>query len=451
VTIVSPDFRPRAWQNSGMTRDPAERRIMPALVTGFGLLLVVLLVWGWIAVKSMRFVETDASRFVSEQQATARLIGEVQSEEGDLSAVFYALATRQDGDRDALLKRIDTLESNLRHTIEMGGALGSSPRWNDVRRAAEAFLVQGRATLRSGRPPASEFYQSHQALLAAIADLAGSSLSPHSALQAERDRLSGRIESAFVLLGVAVLVALGLAGATVFLVNRIFARLRWQATELDHLSSRTMSEQEEAAGRLSREMHDHLGQTLSAIEANIVSMQNARAFHAGRLDDCLGLIKDAVSNVREVSQLLRPPILDDFGLDASLRWLADRFAERTGTRVRYTSSFNGRLDRVVETQLFRITQEALTNISRHSGATEALVALAELGNVLRLTVADNGKGMKLRTDSVGIGLVGMRARARVAGGSLSVESRPGEGVRISVEIPLPKAPYVPQNSHSFSR
>jgi signal transduction histidine kinase len=434
-----------------MTRDPADRRILPALVTGFVLLIVVLLVWGWYAVKSMRFVENDASRFVSEQQATSRLIGEVQSEEGDLSAVFYALATRQDGDRDALLKRIDSLEANLRRTIESGSASGSSPLWHDVRRAADLFIYEGRSTLRSGRPPAGAFYQCHQSLLAAIADLARSSLAPNGALQSERNRLSERIERAFVLLGVAVLIALLLATATVILVNRIFARLRWQATELDHLSSRTMSEQEEAASRLSREMHDHLGQTLSAIEANIVAMQNARAFHAGRLDDCLGLVKDAVSNVREVSQLLRPPILDDFGLDASLRWLADRFAERTGIRVRYTSSFSGRLDRVVETQLFRIAQEALTNISRHSGATEALVALVGLGNVLRLTVADNGKGMKLRTETVGIGVVGMRARARVAGGSVNVESRPGEGVRISVEIPLPKIPYVAQDSHSLSR
>src|SRR5690348_3701546 len=102
-----PDFPPRTWQNSGMTRDPADRRILPALVTGFMLLLSVLLLWGWYAVNSMRFVESDASRFVTEQQATARLISEVQSEEGDLSAIFYALATRQDGDRDALLDRLN--------------------------------------------------------------------------------------------------------------------------------------------------------------------------------------------------------------------------------------------------------------------------------------------------------------------------------------------------------
>lgn len=434
-----------------MTRDHAGRHILPVLVTGFALLLVVLLVSGWIAVDSMRFIESDASRFVLEQQATARFIDEVQNEEGDLSAIFYSLATRQDRDRESLLRRIDALEAALRHTIDAGSASGSSPLWADVRKATDLFIEQGRAAVRSQQPPSNEFYQCHQNLLAAIADLAASSLSPNGAVLAERERLSSRIHTTLILLGIAVAVALVAASITVYWVSRMFQRLRWQTTELGHLSSRTMSDQEEAAGRLSREMHDHLGQTLSAIEANIVAMQNARAFHASRLDDCLGLVKDAVRNVREVSQLLRPPILDDFGLDASLRWLADRFAERTGKQVRYTSSFGGRLQSNIETQLFRIAQEALTNVARHADATEVRIDLAEVGNVLRLSVADNGKGMKIRTDSGGIGLLGMRARARVAGGTLSVESRPEEGVRICAEVPLPHTPYVPQDSHSFSR
>jgi signal transduction histidine kinase len=420
------------------------------LIAGFALLMIALLASGWIAVSSMRFVEDDASRFVSEQQATARLIYEVQNEEGDLSAVFYALASGKVDDRTSLMQRIDALEAALRHTLDSGSASGSSPLWSDVRRAAERFVEQGRATVLSGRQPSNEFYQYHQNLLAAIADLAAASLAPSGAVRAERERLSSRIDYALWMIGAAVLVALASSIMTVYFVNRMFHRLRWQTTELSHLSSRTMSDQEETASRMSREMHDHLGQTLSAIEANIVAMQNARTFHAGRLDDCLGLVKDAVRNVREVSQLLRPPILDDFGLNASLRWLADRFAERSGKEVRYTSTFEGRLERTVETQLFRIAQEALTNIARHAEASEVRVDLAA-GKTLRLTVADNGKGMKIRTDAVGIGLVGMRARARVAGGSLLVESRPGEGVRISAEVPLPQTPYVPEDSHSLSR
>jgi signal transduction histidine kinase len=434
-----------------MTRDPSETRILPVLIGGFALLLVALLVSGWVSVDSMRFIESDASRFVSEQQAMARLINEAQNEEGGLSAVFYSLASRQENDRDELLQRIDALEAALRHTIDAGAATGSAPLWRSVQRAADLFLEQGRATVRSGHPPSNAFYLRHQNLLAAIADLAGASLAPGGALQAEHDRLSARIRYTLALLGAAVLMALLGAVTTVYYVSRIFGRLRWQATELDHLSSRTMSDQEEAASRLSREMHDHLGQMLSAIEANIVAMQNARAFHPGRLDDCLGLVKDAVGNVREVSQLLRPPILDDFGLDASLRWLASSFSERTGKQALYASSFEGRLSREVETQLFRIAQEALTNVARHSDATEVRLDLAEAGNLLRLTVQDNGKGMALRTDSVGIGLVGMRARARVAGGALFVDSRPGHGVRICAEVPLSQTPYVPEDSHTLSR
>ena len=214
----------------------------------------------------------------------------------------------------------------------------------------------------------------------------------------------------------------------------MFRQLRWQAAELAHLSSRTMRDQEETARRLSREMHDHFGQTLSAIEANLVAMQRARAFIQGRLEDCMGLVKDAVGNVREVTQILRPTILDDFGLNASVRWLADSFSERTGTPVRYTTSFSGRLDGERETQLFRIVQEALTNVARHSGATEVLVDLSATDEQLRLSISDNGKGIRSGKFGPRDGLVGMRARTRAAGGKLRMESKPGEGVSITIEF-----------------
>jgi signal transduction histidine kinase len=424
---------------------------LPVLVTGFALLVLILLASGWIAIDSMRFVESDATRFVGEQQATARLIDEVQSEEGDLSSVFYSLAAGQATDRTILLKRLDSLEAAVRRTIETGAASSDSGLWKHVQRAADLFMEEGRATVRSGRPPSAAFYQRHQNLLAAIADLAGSSFSPNGAVQAERERLSSRIRYSLILLGIAVLVAILGAVFTVYFVNRMFLRLRWQAAELTHLSSRTMADQEDAASRLSREMHDHLGQTLSAIEANLVAMQNARAFHAGRLEDGLGLVKDAVENVREISQLLRPPILDDFGLNDSLRWLSDSFGERTGIGIRYSSSFAGRLDGTIETQLFRIAQEALTNVARHANATQVLIELAHVGDVLCLTVSDNGRGMGLPAGTTGIGLAGMRARARVARGTVSVDSRPGEGVRIRAEVPLRQTRYVPQNPHTLSR
>jgi signal transduction histidine kinase len=251
------------------------------------------------------------------------------------------------------------------------------------------------------------------------------------------------------MLEVALFVAVCTALLTVNLANRIFRQLRWQAAELASLSSRTMSDQEETARRLSREMHDHFGQTLSAIEANLVAMRHAKAFHTGRLEDCLGLVKDAVDNVREVSQLLRPTILDDFGLDASLRWLAEGFAERTGVQVDYRSSFDARLSGDAETQIFRIAQEALTNISRHSGATEVRMEIAASKSEVVLTVEDNGKGFDEAPAGRGMGMIGMRARARAVQGRVTVESKPGKGTQVRVSVPLSTEVPCPEKSASY--
>ncbi|MGC4050418.1 MAG: hypothetical protein QM757_13655 [Paludibaculum sp.] len=122
-------------------------------------------------------------------------------------------------------------------------------------------------------------------------------------------------------------------------------------------------------------------------------------------------------NVQETSQLLRPTILDDFGLDAGLRWLCDRFQQRTGIHVEYTSTFDGRVADETETHIFRIAQEALTNVARHSKATTVMVSLGNPGGQIELRIADNGRGVVREEEqhSRGLGLVGMRARARSAG------------------------------------
>jgi signal transduction histidine kinase len=365
--------------------------------------------------------------------------------------VFYAVAIGGDrADRDVLLGRLVALESAIHRITDTGNASRDSVLWTRVRRASDAFIAEGREALRSRRPPSDEFFRRHQALLSAMADLANSSFTSSGAPNLETQRLSSRVRYSLVLLGIALIVAIVGALLTVYVVNRMFRQLRWQAAELAHLSSRTMRDQEETARRLSREMHDHFGQTLSAIEANLVSMQRARTFHQGRLEDCMGLVKDAVGNVREVSQLLRPTILDDFGLNASVRWLAEGFSERTGIPVRYTTSFSGRLDGERETQLFRIVQEALTNVARHSAASEVLVDLSADGQQLRLSISDNGKGIRAEDLTRGTGLVGMRARIRAAGGKVRMDSKPGEGVSITIELPLKRSLYESENSNSVS-
>jgi len=156
--------------------------------------------------------------------------------------------------------------------------------------------------------------------------------------------------------------------------------------------------------------------------------------------DCLHLVDESIANVRELSQLLRPVILDDFGLDAGLRWLAEKFGQRTRLKVDYESDFTGRLPDETETHLFRIAQEAFTNIARHSEATEVKISLLHRDQSIHLIIEDNGKGLPNQSDDIiyspSLGMVGMRARARQSGGELTATSRQPHGLRIEIVVPL---------------
>jgi signal transduction histidine kinase len=148
-------------------------------------------------------------------------------------------------------------------------------------------------------------------------------------------------------------------------------------------------------------------------------------------------VDDAIGNVRQMSQLLRPTILDDFGLEAGLRWLAEGFSARTGIAVEVQSQHPGRLPDETETHLFRIAQEALTNVARHSGARHVQIRLEARGEEISLSIHDDGRGLPDHpANGRGLGMIGMRARARSAGGDVSIHSRPGEGVRVEVRVPL---------------
>ena len=313
---------------------------------------------------------------------------------------------------------------------------GDAKLWADVKRGVEQFTAEGRAILQSPKAPIVNLFRSHEALINAMGALAASSFDAGArAQEQEREGTRERVRYSTVLLGSALATALAGAALTARVVNQMFRQQEWQTQELARLSSRTMADQEATARRFSRELHDEFGQTLSAIEANLVAMQNSRQYHPVRTEDCLALIKNAIENTRDLSQLLRPSILDDFGLNAVLRWLADAFSQRTGIRVDYEASNIDRLDDQTETQLFRIAQEALTNVGRHANASEVRMRLSANDGHITLMVSDNGEGMRGESRREGLGLVGMRARARASGGTFKMESEPGKGVAITATLP----------------
>jgi len=233
--------------------------------------------------------------------------------------------------------------------------------------------------------------------------------------------------------------------------TRLSRRLEWQANELTSLSASLLETQETTARRFSRELHDEFGQTLSAIEANIIALRNSKSDYQDRIQDCLVIVKHTMANGSELSHLLRPSILDDFGLEASLQWLAEGFTQRTGIAVDSDLRFSGRLPTETETHLFRIAQEAFTNVARHSGANRVKLSLSADEGKLSMIISDNGSGIGNVLASKGLGLIGMRARARGAGGDLAILSPQGGGVTLRVHVPLNPEPVHEKDSHLISR
>ena len=239
----------------------------------------------------------------------------------------------------------------------------------------------------------------------------------------------------------AACVGLSLVGASwaVRTSALLFRRLETQASDLTRLQYAFLETQEQVARRFSHELHDELGQALTAVKANLAALRTDP--EPARVEDCMALVDGAIHDVREMSQLLRPTVLDDFGLDAALRALTERWAQRTGITVDYHSSGNGpRLREEAETHLFRIAQEALTNVARHAGATHVAVTLDASGGDIELAIKDNGRGHGDVGERgiAGLGLAGMQTRARGCGGELRVQSQPGKGFSVAVSCPLTK-------------
>ena len=251
-------------------------------------------------------------------------------------------------------------------------------------------------------------------------------------------------------LGICFLLAAATAALTIWTIQRAFARLEWQSAELAHVSWHMIDGHEKLARRFSHEMHDELGQSLSGLR-RMLSRVPDHEFGAMRRE-CIEIVDEVLQNVRKLSQVLRPVILDDFGLDSGLRWLCERFTQRTQVPVTYNSNSARRLPEPVETHLFRIAQEALTNVARHSEATAASVDLKVSDQMVTLEINDNGHGLQTGAGakSPSLGMVGMRARARQLDGELTVENRSKGGLRILVEVPLRQVePNVDQEDPSF--
>jgi signal transduction histidine kinase len=213
---------------------------------------------------------------------------------------------------------------------------------------------------------------------------------------------------------------------------------------LRSLTGRLLQLQDEERRRFSRELHDSLGQYLAGVKMNLDMFSNSQP--ADRLlSEAIQLLDQSIAETRTISHLLHPPLLDEAGFSSAAKWYLEGFAQRSGIEVKMELPDDvGRLPKSIELGLFRVLQESLTNIHRHSGSPRAEIALKLLSDRVILEVRDYGKGIPqelLRNfqarGTSGVGLAGMRERVRELGGELEIRS--GPGTLISVGISLPNA------------
>lgn len=240
---------------------------------------------------------------------------------------------------------------------------------------------------------------------------------------------------------------------------RLFEQVRAGRERLQTLSRRLMEIQEVERHHIARELHDEIGQSLTAVKISMQAIQRlpeAQALYQS-LDGSITIVEQALGQVRNLSLDLRPSLLDDLGLEAALRWYIDRQAQWTELHVEFvTDLVVPRLPTDLETACFRVTQEALTNVIRHARATRVRVELEQHAQEIHLIVRDNGVGFdvlaaqKRAVRGSSLGLLGMQERVLFAGGTIDIRSSPDQGTEVYAKFPLRDAVPDEPLTESFS-
>ncbi|MGY0799346.1 sensor histidine kinase [Lysobacter sp. A286] len=219
--------------------------------------------------------------------------------------------------------------------------------------------------------------------------------------------------------------------------HSIEARLRQQREELRALARRIITLQEDERSTLSRELHDDIGQDITAIKLSVMALEDEDSSQRAATIAEIGNIADStVIKLRNISLLLRPPQLDALGLESALRWQASALIRPGGPRLELAlEPLPRRPDPAVEVACFRVAQEALTNALRHSGASAVSLTLVCDGHSLLLTIHDNGCGFD-RARTRGLGMITMRERAQQLDGTLQIDTQAGLGTRLSARFPM---------------
>ncbi len=473
---ASPDADYDAEENPAVAaaRIGPTSTIRGALTAGFAVVFALWGASGYELVRSLREVDRrlEASRddFQRGQDvlATVRtnvLLGSVYLRD----ALIDRTPSSYDDYRAALLKIRDDVDRVLPVYVPLIGSPIERQHWDNLQVELEhywksrdvVFVSEGpfttanaAALLRQRIVPAR---QSILEIVDSLSALQRASRQRHEAEAAllysnARNRVLSLASLAIVVGLVVAVVATRHVGRLEHEIERRQAAERQTRRDLERLSARLVTAQEEERRSLARELHDAVGQALTAIKMEMgVAMRGVETDSRARraLDEGRAIAESTLQNVRDLSQLLHPSMLDDFGLPEAVSAHLRSFSKRTGIRTQLTHErMDDRLPPDVEVCVYRIVQEALTNVARHSGASSCTVSLVRREGMLQLTIEDDGRGIDTTAARASdarrrLGLIGMRERAQALAGTFVIENRTEGGTRVTVRLPAPAAAAAP--------
>ncbi len=347
-----------------------------------------------------------------------------------------------------LKARLDALQQQFRSIFELSPNavwIAEGERVVFANRACAAlFAAPSRESL-VGRSIYSLLHpQSHAAVRREVAQALASQV-PVPLLQERIERLDGQVRD--VEIALAPLPDSGNTTLQMVISDVTQRKLDAQDEErsraaLRGLSRRTVEAREDERRRIARELHDDLGQRLTALKMELASLKPRSPKAQDRVGAMLEMLDETVASVRRISADLRPMMLDDLGLSAAIEWLARDAARRMGIEISVSlDECEPPLGERASIALYRMVQEALTNVGRHTRASEVRVELRQRDQALTLTVVDNGVGFSERAmqKEGSFGLMGIRERADMLGGDMQVDNAPGGGGRVTIRVPLANA------------
>jgi signal transduction histidine kinase len=479
TTDLSGDSRPERGSGSWFTAMTRAWRANPSLRLLVGLFVTLATISGFTlyTIREVRNLRDEQTAISERNRLDSLQLLRIQN---NLSEIALSMRDMADGaepyERIYWRQTFDRRRTDLDQAIEAERALAPAERpaaqqerlhsavtrfWETMDAVfAETAAGRDDRAVTLLRTTASSQHQELVSLVSQLLVL--NNLVQQDALQRNRD-IYGRVEGEIFTLMGALLLIVVVGGVMVIGANRrAFDDVQRMSGQLRSLSWRMMRMQEDLQESFSRELHDEFGQLLTAIGMLLGRVKRRLPSDSplvADLEEVRGIVQQTLDKIRTESRLLHPVVLDDFGLEKALQWYVEQFGRQHGINARYLKSGPiGVISPEATIHIYRIVQEALTNVSRHSGSTDAWVRLRQADDRIELEIEDRGKGLPPEADRgntwEGIGLVSMRERTQLMGGSFALRPAEGGGLIVSVQVPLrmaARAVAVPEDHEEEAR